>query len=406
MLSVISKTESKTEPKVRLTGYGRHIPALDGIRGIAILLVLCHHYRFILEPVHRSQKVLLVVFDAGWCGVELFFVLSGFLITGILLDTRSSSSYFRSFYARRLLRISPLYFFYLAVVFACLSRWWLVHFKFDPWAGVSPWTYILYLENFKTPHMFSDLLLGHLWSLAVEEQFYIFWPVVVALLPRRFVCWSALLLICAAVLCRFTRAGHDLQSSFYLNTFPIASLDSLGLGALAALLLRTWKSPGRVAPVFALVGIASFATFVGLSYKEGSPFLYNRLVHVWGVLALSVFSACLILWCALRGSSAVARLLSFRPLREIGRVSYGMYVWHSVLLAFLLPLVHPISPGMPPAVQTATKLSVMIGLAGATYLFAVLSWALLERPILSLKKYFEYHVSQDQVLLDRRTLHK
>jgi peptidoglycan/LPS O-acetylase OafA/YrhL len=140
----------------------RYIPALDGIRGLAILLVLFHHFRFLLEPIYRSQHVLLLLADGGWCGVELFFVLSGFLITGILLDTRESPRFFRTFYARRVLRIFPVYFLYLAVVMLVLSRWWTLRLGFNPWAQVNFWPYFLYLENFKSHHMFNDLLLGHL----------------------------------------------------------------------------------------------------------------------------------------------------------------------------------------------------------------------------------------------------
>jgi peptidoglycan/LPS O-acetylase OafA/YrhL len=205
----------------------RYIPALDGIRGLAILLVLFHHFRFILEPIHRSQRLLLVLADAGWCGVELFFVLSGFLVTGILLDTWESPRYFRTFYARRVLRIFPLYFLYLAVVVLLLSRFWTSQFGFNPWVKVSFWPYFLYLENFKAHHMFNDLLLGHLWSLAVEEQFYTVWPLIVALLPRRALEWTALLFILVAVIYRFEMAGKSTQLSFYVNTFTIASLDSL-----------------------------------------------------------------------------------------------------------------------------------------------------------------------------------
>jgi peptidoglycan/LPS O-acetylase OafA/YrhL len=368
----------------------RYIPALDGIRGLAILLVLFHHFRFLLEPIHRSQHVLLLLADGGWCGVELFFVLSGFLITGILLDTRESPRFFRTFYARRVLRIFPVYFLYLAVVMLVLSRWWTLRRGFNPWVQVNCWPYFLYLENFKSHHMFNDLLLGHLWSLAVEEQFYLVWPLVVALSPRRVLAWAAALLVLVAVIYRFEMAGKSLELSFYVNTFTVASLDSLALGALSAILLRSKVRMNKLYPTIAVTGLASFALFVAFARHDGGAFLYYRFVHVWGVLALSIGSACLILWCATHRVSVITRFLAFRPLRSVGKVSYGMYVWHPVVIAFLAPHVHPMPPGLPPLAQTGIKLIIMGFWALATYLLAMLSWVLFESQILRLKSCFRY----------------
>ena len=385
-------------PRNKPAPSAKHVPALDGVRGLAILAVMFHHFRFILEPVHRSQRWLLLLFDGGWCGVEIFFVLSGFLITGILLDTRNSPSFFKTFYARRFLRIFPLYFAYLGVVFLSLSRWWLSHFGFNPWAQVQAWPYLLYLQNFRVPTMFNDLFLGHLWSLAVEEQFYLVWPLVVAFLPRNLVGWTTLLLITAAVVDRFQFAGKSLEMSFLLNTSTWASLDSLALGALAAILLRSRGSSPALQRTIKLVGLLSICLFLFFCYREGSAFLYYRPVHVWGVLALSISSACLVLHCVTEPQSFLSKGFSLRPMRELGKVSYGLYVLHPLVIAVILPRVHPLRHGIPPLEQTAIKVLVMLLLMAFTYGFAWLSWTLFENPILRFKKYFGYTVSPSGVL--------
>jgi peptidoglycan/LPS O-acetylase OafA/YrhL len=376
----------------------KHYPALDGVRGFAVLAVMFHHFRFILEPVHRSQRFLLLLFDGGWCGVEIFFVLSGFLITGILMDTTNSSGFFKTFYARRFLRIFPLYFAYLAVVFLLLSRWWMAHFRFNPWAHVQAWPYLLYLDNFKVPTMFNDLFLGHLWSLAVEEQFYLVWPLVVAVLPRNLVGWTTIVLMAAAVADRLRFAGKSLEMSFLLNTSAWASLDSLAIGALAAILLRSASSLPGFQRTIKLLGLLSIGLFLVSCLRAGGTFLYYRPVHVWGVLALSISSACLVLHCATRPGSYLSKGFSLRPMRAFGRVSYGLYVWHPLVIAVLLPRIHPLAPGIPPLEQTCIKLLVMLVLAASTYAFAWLSWTLFENPILRFKKYFGYNRRPPEVL--------
>jgi peptidoglycan/LPS O-acetylase OafA/YrhL len=224
----------------------------------------------------------------------------------------------------------------------------------------------------------------------VEEQFYLVWPLVVALLPRRVLAWAAVLLVLVAVIYRFEMAGKSLQLSLYVNTFTVASVDSLALGALSAILLRSKVTTNKLYSTIAVTGIACFALFVAFACHDGGAFLYHRLVHVWGVLTFSVASACLIFWCATHRVSAITRVLAFRPLRSAGKVSYGMYVWHPVVITFLAPHVHPMPPGLPPLAQTGIKLLIMAFWALATYLLAMLSWVLFESQILRLKSCFRY----------------
>jgi peptidoglycan/LPS O-acetylase OafA/YrhL len=129
---------------------------------------------------------------------------------------------------------------------------------------------------------------------------------------------------------------------------------------------------------------------VAFADHDGGPFLYYRLVHVWGVLMLSVSSACLIFWCATHRSSTITKLLAFRPLRSVKRVSYGMYVWHPLVITLLLPHVPPMPPGLPALVQTGLKILVMVLWSLATYLLSMLSWILFESQVLRLKRYLRY----------------
>ena len=185
------------------------IPALDGLRGIAIILVMLHHFTY-YRPTSGIDALIGSVLFFGWTGVDLFFVLSGFLITGILLDTRGSERYFTSFYARRTLRIFPLYYLVLFLAFVVLPKFPAVHPVLAGQADVPPqWPYWLYLTNFSIAdrgwvHGWVDVA----WSLAIEEQFYLVWPLVIWLCPPRLVAWLCTAIFVAEVFARsFARAA-------------------------------------------------------------------------------------------------------------------------------------------------------------------------------------------------------
>src|SRR5687767_2907742 len=172
----------------RETGF---IPALDGLRGIAIILVMLHHFTYYRPNSGIDAQIASVLFF-GWAGVDLFFVLSGFLITGILLDTRDSKRYFSTFYARRTLRIFPLYYLVLLLAFVVLPKFPALHpvllGQVGPVDLPPQWPYWLYLTNFSIAdggwvHGWVDVA----WSLAIEEQFYLVWPLMIWLCPPRLV---------------------------------------------------------------------------------------------------------------------------------------------------------------------------------------------------------------------------
>src|SRR5215469_7550470 len=174
-----------------------HVPALDGIRGLAVLFVIAFHSR---APFLNTSEIPFSLFQflgLGWSGVDLFFVLSGFLITGILLDTRRAPGYFRVFYARRALRIFPLYFAYLLLILVVLQGIFVVFVRTNPWQHVNPLLYLTYSMNWVSG--LDDQWLGHLWSLAVEEQFYLIWPAAVWFCSRRSLPWVCIAMATAAL---------------------------------------------------------------------------------------------------------------------------------------------------------------------------------------------------------------
>lgn len=178
----------------------RYIPELDGLRGIAILMVVAFHCSIVLTLVAGPVKQMRALFVPGWTGVDLFLVLSGFLITGILLESKGSPSYFRRFYLRRVLRIFPVYYVALLVCLGLLGsvlipeslRLWNVYL-----------TYGLHLSNWLSLGGLEIPALNHFWSLALEEQFYLCWPLAVLLLSRKGLGWACLALIVSAPMVRF-----------------------------------------------------------------------------------------------------------------------------------------------------------------------------------------------------------
>ena len=186
-----NSSPSETHGGVDRLSLPKHILALDGLRGMAILGVILFHAAVEYAPSTLSGKALGAVFNVGWGGVDLFFVLSGFLITGILLETRGTAGFFRNFYARRTLRIFPLYYGVLFVIFVVLP-----HYRPFDTPGLQTiarnqgwfWTYLTNFGFIVHGSVFGNsdwLLLNHFWSLAVEEQFYLVWPLLVYLLSGR-----------------------------------------------------------------------------------------------------------------------------------------------------------------------------------------------------------------------------
>ena len=322
------------EPPVRseLPTQGKHVPALDGLRGFAILLVLWIHL-FWIGPGDIGTgpaRLFARLSTCGWMGVDLFFVLSGFLITGILCDTVGRERYFRNFYARRALRVFPLYYGFLALI-VLLG---LLHG--DRWYSRT-WLYAAYLQNvWYSPAAFSSatwMKWNHFWSLAVEEQFYLFWPFLIYLLrTRRRILVMALLLAAASAGARLAAQFSPVLTAdqFFIYTWSPARFEGLLLGSALAAAVRTrLRRP--------MISLAPFVLSAGLAvlawhgYVHGNVFFAgDRWMLTAGITVLGV-TCCALVGTVLRTGGPATRVFEQPVLRFFGRYSYGLYVLHYTL---------------------------------------------------------------------------
>jgi peptidoglycan/LPS O-acetylase OafA/YrhL len=336
------------------TGRLGHLPFLDGIRGIGVLSVMVFHTE-------------LAVFRGGYLALDVFFVLSGFLITALLLreEDRNGSVSFGRFYARRALRLLPaLYLLLLAHAFYTVAT--------DlAWGaeGASIQAAVLYYSNWLVVYDLGSIALGtnHLWSLAVEEQFYLIWPAVLVGLNRFLRPWQVPVAIGAGIVVvavHRTSLWDSGTTWLELIVRTDTRADSLLMGALLAVLwVHRWTPTGRQARVLAWVGLAGLlayqATFVA------SDAFGNR----WGPTMFAAAVALVILGL-LDEAWPGTRLLALRGPRAVGRISYGLYLWH-------FPVYHAViryGYEWPELVRVV----VAIGLAFA---FALISWFGLEKPL-------------------------
>jgi len=319
------------------TGEETHIQALDGIRGLAILLVLACHSADVYTPHGRAHstltELLYRMMGAGWLGVDLFFLLSGFLITGILLKSKRNKSYFRHFYMRRFLRISPLYYLYVtaAVLLVFLRPAYRI-------VGPEVVAALTYTQNFYlayTGHI--ALLLAHFWSLAVEEHFYLVWPMLIFVMSRKGVVRACATGIACSLTLRLVLLHW---ATMYRVVFYITPcrLDGLLVGAWLAVIYSKPEEWRRIQPYAVPVGAAAAALIAAIAIRQRHLFDYVRpnymdVYHHSSYLILGPgLTVMAVLWgaCLVYGISAgwARSWLSVRPLRLIGKYSYGMYVLH------------------------------------------------------------------------------
>ncbi|MCB9305741.1 MAG: acyltransferase [Lewinellaceae bacterium] len=357
------------------------IPALDGLRGIAIALVMLSH--FLLRSFWTDKDWYTRV-QGGWLGVDLFFVLSGFLITGILIDSKGRADYWSSFYKRRILRIFPLYYFSVIVVWLTVIFWeqapgrlhgydsFFWYFSFTPNIAMALKNNWLYHS-----HVFN---LNHLWSLAVEEQFYLLWPLVVRWLPLR---WLAA--VCVALLCIATPARHwvdgllgdPLSTASYV--LPFCRMDGLAAGSFLAVFFRL--------DLQHFIPYDKWLARIALcwsGYEIAGIFVHGTEQRLFTLSAL-FFGAMLYLSLNTHPRALIRRICENRFLMHLGKYSYGLYVFHLMFEYAWLRWFGKalISSTLPPALGQTIYL--LLAFAG-TYALARLSWALIERPFLRMKK--------------------
>ncbi len=369
-------------------------PALDGLRGVAILLVMAFHYEARNFPGHGFFLPFWLVIREGWMGVDLFFVLSGFLITGILCDTRSSRSYFRTFYARRTLRIFPLYYGFLAMAFWLLP---LLPLPGGPQAvpnvraQVFSWFYLSnFLVGFDGWSASPDLV-PHFWSLAVEEQFYLVWPALVYFATRRGLARICAVTVLLAIAVRFGLRHTGLPWYSRLVLTP-ARLDTFALGGLVALIVRDRSWVERASRWAARAALATAAAVVALLLVRGAADAQDRIVGTVGLSLIALACACVVGFAAVgNAANPVHRLLASSPLRLVGRYSYGMYVLHFPIMRLLGTRGLGISELHSLLGSYVGAHVVHVGLnSGLTLGLAALSFRFFESRFLALKDRFPY----------------
>jgi len=367
------------------------MPALDGLRGLAIALVMAHNLALDGGAPSALSKVVAMLAAAGWVGVTLFFVLSGFLITGILLDTKGEPHYFRAFYMRRVLRIFPLYYIVLALVLGLGPLLPSAPAVLRADAAHQAW-YWLYLSNWSEVFGVQLGVFGHFWSLAVEEQFYLLWPLLVYLTSSRGLARASVGVVITACLLRVALIVGHAPADWNYHLTP-CRFDALALGALLAIGAR---NPGVAFTLWQRLRpwLWTSAILTGVVFLAARGFARrDPLVQSAGYFASAAFFTLLLyksITDGLTGGSRWQRFLCSRPLRVLGRYSYGLYVFHVPLNSLSLALV-PFPTGEDVAAPRflALMLVHVLVIAALTFGVAFVFYQLVEKRFLALKRHFE-----------------
>jgi len=388
-MATVAVAAKREAPRPALAG---HLPALDGVRGLAILMVLLFHFVAQTTATNRLEAAVNGVLSYGLLGVDLFFVLSGFLITGILYDSATSPGYFGSFYMRRVLRIFPLYYGVLAVVFFVLPLFpalrgseiaalrerqaWAWLYGINVYLAIQGGWVLSYIEHF--------------WSLAVEEHFYMVWPLLVWLLARRpRALMGVALAMAAASFGGRVAASLSGVSAVATTVLTPLQLDALCLGGFFAVYLR---QPGGEAAVrraivpMALVAGGWLACDLGLQRFTDLDLGVMRAMR--GGLFRVAFAALLLRALFAPASSLLARFFGSRTMVALGKYSYGLYVYHHFLSYYLV--THGTEFALARAVGShtvAVAIQASVGIA-ASVAIAWLSYEVFEKRFLALKRFW------------------
>lgn len=350
-------------------------PAIDGLRAVSFILVLFFHYN-------------VVGFELGWAGVSVFFVISGFLITEILFNAKKTKNYFLNFYTRRALRIIPIYLLLLfgVVLFALFikGKWPNDFFYFLTYTQNIFW----FLNGY---HSDSTALLAHTWSLAIEEQFYLIWPLVVFYVNSKFLPLVSFGLILGGVFFRIVVLFFS--NNYLLTSITLFSqIDLLALGSLLAtykvglLKIKSVKIPLFLF-VFGIFGIFGVIYYMSCKYNVDlvTAYMFFKVPQKYALDVISVniyffvglVSFSVIYFCIYSSKSFLfAKILSSKILIHLGKISYGLYLYHWPVYSLLYDRIHN------------QLLLILIGMT-STYILSIASFNFFEKRINSLKRYFE-----------------
>ena len=374
------------EPQKSESGT-KHISVLDGIRGLAILLVLVCHGSLISAAPGGFDEWFFKILRTGWIGVDLFFVLSGYLITNILLRDKGNPHYLRSFYIRRFLRIFPMYYGFLFVVLVLVPR--IRPFHSPVMIGAARdqiwlWTYSLNLTGLLGAHPNLEAF-GPFWSLAVEEHFYMAWPLAVLLLSRRNIAVASFICMIGSLLLRIALwLSHGDPNTTY--TFTLCRLDGLAAGALIAIAMQRQDWRMRLVPIAKIVGVLSAALLLGIFIRYGSWWADPPIPLIGYSLLALAFGSAIILAITSRGG-VVVRALDSGFLKLFGKHSYSIYVLHYPLQPIIWSHVYftrlETRGSVAPAAIVANILEIAVLLV-----LSLLTWHLWEKHFIGLKDKF------------------
>jgi len=381
MIGTVSEHAEAEQAAIGATSVrGRHLPALDGLRALAVLLVMAYHLGFAWA-------------NGGFLGVDLFFVLSGFLITSLLVEERFVDGSIRlaAFWGRRAKRLLPATLCLIVVIAVALMfirRYWTgpndvafdrIGFKGDAYATllyVANWHAIFAHQNYFAAFL-APSPLKHTWSLSIEEQFYLVWPLAVVAMVRKSPAWrrvgivvSITMAVLSTVLMAVLVAGGSSLSNVYFNTF--ARLFDLGAGAALAFMVALRPSPSsKATTTLNVLGPVAFVVLAFFWSTAGGPDGFPARGMFFGGFALcAVLATIVVASVRLPKPTIFGRALGIRPLAWVGLISYGLYLWHWPLFQIMTPSrIHLF--GWKLAVAKIV----------ATFVFATLSFYLLERPI-------------------------
>jgi peptidoglycan/LPS O-acetylase OafA/YrhL len=367
-------------------------PELDGVRGIAVLFVVIYHlfiYSIIASPKSPLAYLVKILTPLTVSGVDLFFVLSGFLIGGILLDNRDSPNYFRVFYTRRIFRILPLYFTWLFLFYILRAVASGSSFEQLFVNRIPTWHFWVFTQNFALANLgtANPSYLTVTWSLAIEEQFYLLAPLAIFVTPPAYLVRVLLVILFSGVMVRTAIASFTALSPFpFIYETTYTRLDGLLCGILCAILVRNGKAVSWLKCNHLYLRVGSFGVVIAivLVASSGLAVLTRKLQLQY--LFFAVGYSAILLSILTQSKSWAANLVRWRPIQQLGILAYGIYLFHS----FINEAIHLTFRGKGADVNSMMGVLLSLSAFSLTIIIAHYSWVYFERPLVNRVREFNY----------------